>query len=621
MDKKKRLFEQFPPVSAEEWLERITVDLKGADFNKRLVWKTRDGLSVMPFYRQEERDKLRYHDLLPGDFPYIRGVNISDNNWLIRQDITVTDYKAANAGAHDLLMRGVNSPGFIIADPQTISDENVSLLLDGIRPDSVELNFLSVGRAKELLAAVRAYLRSTGADKGDINIVISADPLGRLAANGTLCVSVEEGLDYLAGLVNDSAESEGVRCLEPAGTLFSNAGAGPVAELAYTLSLGNDYIASMAERGIEAAKTAGVMRFSFGIGSDFFPEIAKLRAARLLWATIMKGWGAGQGDAAVMKIHSVTGRWNKALYDPYVNMLRTQTEAMSAVIGGADSLTVEPFDIVFRRPDDFSERIARNQQLLLMEEAHLGRVADPGAGSYYLEELTAMMARQAWDLFLEIENEGGFLSALRKGIIQERISSAAALRKSDTARRRETILGVNQFPDFRETKATEHDKLILHPDNTPDSEPEVKPIIASRGAEEFERLRLATERSGRRPLAFMLTIGNLAMRRARAQFSSNFFAVAGYEVKDNNGFESVSNGVEAALKANADIIVLCSSDDEYALFAKEALTLIDGRAVLVVAGNPSSMDELKAGGVEHFISIRSNVLETLQMFNRIVGIN
>ena len=124
----------------------------------------------------------------------------------------------------------------------------------------------------------------------------------------------------------------------------------------------------MAERGIEVAKTAGVMRFSFGIGSDFFPEIAKLRAARLLWATIMKGWGAGQGDAAVMKIHSVTGRWNKALYDPYVNMLRTQTEAMSAVIGGADSLTVEPFDIVFRRPDDFSERIARNQQLLLMEE-------------------------------------------------------------------------------------------------------------------------------------------------------------------------------------------------------------------------------------------------------------
>ncbi len=161
------------------------------------------------------------------------------------------------------------------------------------------------------------------------------------------------------------------------------------------------------------------MKFTFGIGPDFFPEIAKLRAARMLWAVIVRAYGPKSEEAALMHIHSVTGRWNKTLYDPHVNMLRTQTEAMSAVLGGAESITVEPFDAVFRTADQFSERIARNQQLLLMEESHLDKVADPGAGSYYIEELTSMMADEAWKLFLEIENEGGFLQALKNGTIQE----------------------------------------------------------------------------------------------------------------------------------------------------------------------------------------------------------
>jgi len=363
------------------------------------------------------------------------------------------------------------------------------------------------------------------------------------------------------------------------------------------------------------------MRFTFGIGPDFFPEIAKLRAARMLWAEIVKAWDPESGEAGKMHIHSVTGRWNKTLFDPYVNMLRTQTEAMSAVLGGAESITVEPFDAVFRSADDFSEGIARNQQLLLMEEAHLDKVADPGAGSYYIEELTAMTAREAWRLFIEIENEGGFLAALRKGMIQQRISEAAATRKADMARRKEVLLGTNQFPDFREKKSPEHDNEKLFTEYTPSSEEEVKPIIPARGADEFEKLRLATERSGRRPLAFMLTIGDLAMRRARAQFSSNFFAVAGYEVKDNNGFASIAEGVNAAMEVKADVIIICSSDDEYATLAKEAFAAIAGKAVFVVAGNPPCTDELKAAGVEHFISVRSNVLETLQIFNRILGIN
>lgn len=621
MDKKKKLFEQFPPVSTQQWIDKINADLKGADFNKKLVWKTRDGLSVMPFYREEDLDTLPHSNLLPGDFPFVRGTQTAGNSWLVRQDITVTDYSAANAKALDILMRGITSLGFIITDPQSVNDETVAQLLKGIHPESIEVNFSIAGRAKELLAALQGYLEKSGADLKQVHITVSADPLGRLAANGKLCVTVNEGLDYLAALVRESAKTPAIKCLEPSGTLFSNAGAGPVAELAYTLSLGNEYLAALTDRGISPETAAGAMRFTFGIGPDFFPEIAKLRAARMLWAEIVKAWGPQSEEAGKMHIHSVTGRWNKTLFDPYVNMLRTQTEAMSAVLGGAESITVEPFDTVFRSADDFSERIARNQQLLLMEEAHLDKVADPGAGSYYIEELTAMTAREAWKLFLEIENEGGFLEALRKGIIQHRISEAAATRKADMAKRKEVLLGTNQYPDFREKKSPEHDKEKLFTERIPFSEEEVRPILPARGADEFEKLRLATELSGRRPLAFMLTIGDLAMRRARAQFSSNFFAVAGYEVKDNNGFASVAEGVSSAFEAKADIIIICSSDDEYATLAKEAFAAIAGKAIFVVAGNPPCTDDLKAAGVEHFISIRSNVLETLQMFNRILGIN
>jgi len=621
MIKKEKLFEKFPPVSTDKWMDKVTADLKGADFKKKLVWKTHDGIEVMPFYRQEDIARLQHKGFLPGDYPYVRGNKVSDNAWLIRQNITVRDYHEANLRALDLLMKGITSLGFIIEDPETINVENISLLLNGIHCESVELNFVSAGRARELFAALESALWASRTDMNNVHGSIAADPLGRLMANGKLCVTVDEGLEYLADIVAESESIPRLRCVQPSGTLFSNAGAGPATELAYTLSLGNEYMAYLTSKGLKPDFAASKIGFSFGIGPDFFPEIAKLRAARMLWAIIVKGYGPRKDASTLMHIHSVTGRWNKTLYDPYVNMLRTQTEAMAAVMGGADTITVEPFDVIFREPDNFSERIARNQQLLLMEESHLDKVADPGAGSYYIEELTSLIAREAWKLFLETESEGGFLAAMQKGVIQNKINTVSASRRSDVGKRRETLLGTNQYPDFREQNAPRSDTVRLFNDASQSPDDKVKRILLSRGAEDFEKLRLATDRSGRRPLAFMLTIGNPAMRRARAQFSTNFFACAGYQVKDNNGFETASEGVKAALEAKADIIVICSSDDDYAIVAHDIFTLAKGKALVVIAGNPPNIEALKAEGLEHFISVRSNLLETLQMFNRILGIN
>ncbi len=282
MTQREKLFEKFPPVSTEKWMEKITADLKGADFRKKLVWKTRDGLEVMPFYRQEDTAKLQLKESLPGDYPYVRGTRVADNAWLVRQDITVKDYSEANLKALEILMKGVTSLGFIIDNPETINAANITLLLNGIHCESVELNFTSAGKAKELLACLQSAMWTSGTDLKRVRASIAADPLGRLIVNGKLCVPVEDGLEYLAGLARESVSMPGLRCVHPSGTVFSNAGAGPVAELALTLSLGNEYMAYLTAQGIKPDIAASQIKFTFGIGPDFFPEIAKLRAARML---------------------------------------------------------------------------------------------------------------------------------------------------------------------------------------------------------------------------------------------------------------------------------------------------------------------------------------------------
>jgi methylmalonyl-CoA mutase len=315
-----------------------------------------------------------------------------------------------------------------------------------------------------------------------------------------------------------------------------------------------------------------------------------------------------------MRIHAQTSLWNQTVYDSHVNLLRTQTETMSAAIAGVDSITVEPFDKTYRNPDDFSERIARNQQLLLKEECHFDKVVDPSAGSYFIEVLTNNLAEAVWNLFLEIEDKGGFYAMIKSGEIQKAVNTASNVRKKAIATCREILLGTNQFPDFAEKAVS---KIEIEPNekcNYADGE-KITTLDFSRGASEFEALRFSVEKSGNVPKVFMLTIGNRAMRLARSQFSCNFFACAGYQVIDNPGFETVETGIEAVMKADAQIVVLCSSDDEYATFAPAAFKALAGRAVFVVAGAPACMDELKAQGIENFISMKSNVLETLQEVN------
>ena len=613
---KEKLFTEFQAPTTQEWLDKIQVDLKGADFQKRLVWRTSEGFSVQPFYRKEDVEKLQTPNALPGEYPFVRGNKKDDNTWYIRQEIDAADAFAANIKAKDVLNKGIDSLSFKIPG-KAVSAEFVEQLLDGIYCDCVELNFCTCKRhSVELAQLLVSYFEAKGYDKEKIVGSIDWDPMEKIVMKGK---DVEPLLQFAPALVDALKDYPNFRCIAVNSVSLNNSGAYIIQELGYALAWGNEYLQQLVDAGVEPTLAASKIKFNMGISENYFMEIAKFRAARMLWAQIVKQYEPKCDCACKMCVNAVTTSYNMTIFDAHVNLLRSQTETMSAALAGVHSIVVTPFDAAYETPDDFSERIARNQQLLLKEECHFDTVVDPSAGSYYIEELTTSLATEAWKIFLKVEEEGGFLAAIKAGTVQDDINATNEKRHTLAAQRREFILGTNQFPNFNEKSdgkmPLEQSCGCGHKD-----ESVYKAVSASRLAADFEALRIATEKAEKQPVAFMLTIGNLVWRQARAQFSCNFLATAGYKVVDNLGFNTVEEGVDAALAAGADIVVLCSSDDEYAQYAVPAYKYLDGRAMFVVAGAPACSDELKAAGIENFIHVKVNQLETLRMYNEKLGI-
>ena len=394
---KEKLFSEFAPVSTEEWMAKITADLKGVPFEKKLVWKTGEGFNVNPFYRAEDIEGLKTTESLPGEFPYVRGTK-KDNDWKVRQNIEVTCFKGANEKALDILNKGVTSLGFIIKGSD-VNAENIATLLDGICPECVELNFNTCNCKAEMLIGILAdYFKGKGADLEKCKGSVNYDPFKKPLVKGK---ENENWVEAAAAVLKAGAALPGYKVLAVNAFYFNNAGAYISQELGYALAWGNELLAKLTEAGLDATEVTKKIKFNFGISSNYFMEIAKFRAARWLWAEIVAAYNPACQCACKMHVHAQTSEWNMTVYDAHVNLLRSQTEAMSAALAGVDSITVRPFDKTYQTPDDFSERIARNQQLLLKEECHLDKVVDPSAGSYYVEVLTNSLADVAWKLFLE----------------------------------------------------------------------------------------------------------------------------------------------------------------------------------------------------------------------------
>ena len=603
VEKREKLFDMFSPVSPEEWRAKAEVDLKGADFEKKMVWRTDEGFNVQPLYRGVDIKDFKTIDSLPGEYPYVRGTR-TNNDWQARQEIDAADVKEANAKALDVLNKGITSLGFKLHD-----DFNLDVLLDGIYTDIAQVNFaVCPNKVVEFAKVLVAYLEKKGtADKfvGSIDF----NPYKATFKKGKKFEGIAE---VAAELLKVVAPVKGLRVLSVNSEMLSNAGAYIYQELGYALSWGNEWMAQLTDAGFSADEVASRIKFNMGISTIYFMELAKFRAARMLWAQIVKQYNPQCDCACKMVVHATTSRYSQTMFDSYVNMLRSQTQAMSAALASVDEITVTPFDAPYKKSDEFSERIARNQQLLLKEESHLDKVVDPAGGSYYIEELTMSLAQVAWKLFLETEDKGGFKAAVESYDVTNAINASANARFDKVAKRREQLLGTNQFPNF--TEVSDGKKALTCCCACACEMEDSAPVLNNkRLASQFEELRQATENAAHTPVVFMLTIGNLAMRLARAQFSDNFFGCAGYKLIDNNGFNTVEEGVEAAMAANADVVVLCSSDAEYPELIPGAIKALNGRAEFVLAGPET--DEFKALGVTNFINVRTNVLSTLKAFN------
>ena len=611
--KREKLFTEFPPVSTEQWEAAIAVDLKGADYERKLVWRTGEGFNVRPYYRAENLEGIQFLGSQAGEFPYVRGTR-ANNHWRVHQTVEVNCPKEANAEALKLLNSGVDSLGFEIAKEDFTAADLDELLRDICVP-AISLVFSGKGTGN-VAELVIAKLEKEGTI-AEADVAFAIDPLVKgLSTKGDFCSpNGEKCFARIAALIKKTAAYKHIRIVTVSADIFSNAGSTIVEELAFALSAGNEYLARLTDAGLTVDEAARKLRFSFAVTSNYFMEIAKLRAARMLWANIVKAYNPEKNCAGKMMIHATTSKWNQTVYDPYVNMLRGTTEAMSAAIGGVYSMEVTPFDRSFETPSEFAKRIARNVELLLKHESHFDQVVDPAGGSYYVENLTQSIAAEAWKLFLEIEQKGGYTEAYKAGVIKERVEASAAAKDKAIATRRQSLLGANQFPNFTEVAPKEITEDAV---KRPQAEGNV--LTPYRGAMAFEEMRLHVDRSGKEPKAFMLTCGNLAMARARAQFSCNFFACAGIRVIDNTFFKSVEEGVKAALESKAQIVVVCASDDDYAEVAPKVKELLGDKAILVIAGAPACTPELEAQGIKNFINVKSNVLETLKYYLKEMGI-
>jgi len=544
--------EEFPPVSTEQWDEVVRKDLKGAAPKSKL------------FYRAEDLRRLEYLDSAPGEFPYTRGTR-GDNAWRIR---AVVDGAPAARAALDA---GADEICFVLGG------QNIDEVLDALPPCAV--HFEAGERAAELLEALARRPVSSG----------SADyePL----------TDFDRAVSLIRAVRKPRFRPVTIRAHH-----FSEAGSTIVQELGFALAEGVEIVAQLTDRGLIPDDAAQALAFSFAIGSNYFLEIAKLRAARTLWARAVESFRPAHSDAAKMTIYARTSHWTKTIYDPHVNLLRSTTEAMAAVIGGADSLQVEAFDEPYREPNESASRLAGNTQLILKQEAWLDRSVDAAGGSYYLEALTDSLAGEAWKLLQQIEAAGGFLQYSESGALERDMSTSRADREAAVATRRTAIVGTNQYPNLQERMLPEIERLDPAP----------------RAARVFEQIRLRTERhaarTGRTPRFLLLEAGDLKMRKARSGFIANFLGCAGFEIQ-----------IADAVAGDPDAIVLCSSDPEYAALAARVMQELRdaGKTTpVIVAGNPAdSIEQLKQAGVADFIHVRSNAAEVLRAWQARLGVN
>ena len=615
------------------WKKTVEAELKGVPFEKKLVTRTFEGIALQPLYTRTDLAGLPDLEKPPGVAPYLRGtrpLGYKVCRWEVAQEISASEPAAFNSALLADLMGGQDSVAL------TCAGEGLSGVLINDRPclqtalAGVELGVLPVhlriaSQVGPLAENYLALAKANGVTGERLMGSVTADPLASWVRNGSISGGLDAGM---AGVVDWTTHAATVapklHTVAIDATVWAEAGGTSTQELAFALAALCDYLRAFKTRGRAISEVAPRLRFSFAIGPQFFTEIAKFRAFRPLLSRVITAYGAAPEAAGKVAVHAATGRWNKTLLDPHVNMLRVTTEALSAVLGGCDSLHIAPYDELAGRSDTVSRRIARNVHTLLAEEFAFTQTADPAGGSFYVEKLTDEIARKAWALFQDIEGRGGLIAALRAGYPQSLVAKVAGEKAASIANRRLGIIGTNLFPNLRE-------KPLVAAPFTPahSGTPEIIPLPAIRASSEIEALRSAADafalRTGARPKVFLAKMGPVLQHKARADFSAGFFAVGGFEPLGKLTFDTAEAAALAAAASGASIAVLCSTDETYPELAPafvRAAKAANPALTVILAGLPADAAQVavfREAGFDDFIHVRANLTAVLATLLKKIG--
>jgi methylmalonyl-CoA mutase len=601
---------EFPPATREQWRKLVDGVLKGAPFEKRLVAKTFDGLAIEPLYPRRADARP-----IPGRKPGAA--------WAIMQRVDHPDPAAANAMALHDLENGANGLAVVFAGAHgshgyglAASEVAIIRALEDIHLDAGIALGLDPGAEGELVASlIAALVKRRGIAPATTDIRFGLDPIGVAASGGGSRAAWTKLAPTFSTAISD-LHVQGFRGPFAAadGRVIHNAGGSEAQELAYVLAVAAAYLRALEADGIALEAARGMIYFRLAADADELLTIAKFRALRKLWARMEEACGL---TPAPTFIAAETAWRMMSTRDPYVNMLRTTIAVVAAGLGGADSITVLPFTLALGLSDGFARRIARNTQLVLLEESNLAKVADPAAGSGGIEDLTGKLCVAAWAQFQEIERAGGAWTALEQGLIQREVAAVRREREAAIARRKDTLTGTSDFPDLAEAPVAVIDvaPIVVPSASVP---PAFEPLPSIRLAQPFEALRDASDRiqaqTGARPKIFLANLGKLSDFTARAAFAKNFFEAGGIEAVTNDGFASRDAMVAAFGRSGAKLACLCASDAVYAgeaVAAAQALTAAGAR--LTLAGRPGEQEQaLRSAGIEEFIFAGCDVLAALR---------
>ncbi|MCB0426165.1 MAG: hypothetical protein KDD16_02485 [Mangrovimonas sp.] len=587
MNSNHKLFQDFTPVTKQQWIDKVTLDLKGEDFNK-LVWKNLNGLTFQPFYTIDDK------------VDFLAGTGENSQALINFRTIPVTNVEKANNEALLAIKEGMT--GLVFDFKETVSLEQ---LFKGIDLNTIAVSLVVESETQAVVDGFFEFAEKNLTSKKNLKGYLDLGILTKYVTKGSLNSAA---LDAVVKFINKSSSYPNFKALTISGTPFLDSGSNQVQEVAYTLNALVFVADGCLNRGVSEEVIFNNLAIQLGIASEFFIEIGKFRAFHSLLKLIAKKYGVTEFNPLMTAKTSV---WSKSVTDAHTNMLRATTETMSAILGNVDGVLIDPYDKEFKAPTDFSSRIAGNISTILREESYLGKVANPVDGAYYIEEITTKIAEKSLELFKEIEQYGGFYQAFENEVIQKQISEIRQEKIKLISQRRLPMVGVNKYPNLMETVASQ--LLSSGELNNP------KLLTPRRASLEIEAVRKTTEKlveeTGKRPIVELTSYGNLTMRKARAAFSYDFLGVSGFEIWQEKSFESALKAAEGSANSEADVVVICSSDPDYeesALAFVKAFRAQNTSKILLLAGNPVGItDQLNQAGLDGYIHIKSDVIQTI----------